>query len=112
MNRNEPITRNSLSSLKTGKRYQFEFKTGQTMMIYLTSVDEQGLTGYPFQRGDVILSRKNHYTDSFDNLEKNLRVISRKKFDPLLTTLAIGIPVAIGIYVADRITIFSWPATP
>jgi len=35
LNKKEPVTREFLSTLKTGKRYEFKSKTGTTMKIYI-----------------------------------------------------------------------------
>ena len=90
----EPITGSFLSQIEPGKRYEFKLKTGQTQTIYVTSVDDQTITGYLVKRtkGKVI---KSNYSASFSSIKENVSKISVQKFNPILTTATIVVPVTL-----------------
>ncbi|HTE30166.1 MAG TPA: hypothetical protein VK666_07315, partial [Chryseolinea sp.] len=46
ISRKDPITNDFLAKLKPGKKYQFTLKTGQTLMVHLTSIDGETINGF------------------------------------------------------------------
>jgi len=68
-------------------------------MIHVKTVSETKIEGYIFQSGDILHSKDSYYSDTFENVEKNVAMISLRKPRPLLTALAISIPVVTVILV-------------
>lgn len=98
--RNKPITRDFLAALEPGKRYKFELSIGQIQRIYVTAVDGDRVVGYLFPNG---YNKKNKiaFKDDFENITKNVVKISERKIDPMKTTIAILVPIAIVIAIKD-----------
>ncbi len=97
--RNKPITRDFVAALETGKRYEFELSMGQIQRIYVTAVDDDCVVGYLYPNG---YNKKNKitFTDDIENIAKNVVKISERKIDPMKTTIAILVPIAIVIAVS------------
>jgi hypothetical protein len=91
-----PITRELLLRLESGKNYAFELKTGQKIKIHIQTISDDRITGFSFRSGDMIPTRDQYYSDTFENVEKYVDKISLRKFNPYLTTLAVVVPVTLG----------------
>jgi len=102
MAKNETITEDYLSQLRVNKRYKFELATGSTLRVRVDSIKNEKLYGHIFQSGEVFMSRKNPFSDPLENLDANVIKISRRKFNPFLTTLAVGVPKLIVIICTAR----------
>jgi len=112
----EPVTPALLSKLKPGKKYKFELAIGETQKIYISEVTGDRITGYLYNEGkyttnrhiqsvntisgqidvqkDYVKETRSNYSDSFENITRNVTRISRQKFDPLKTTALIVVPPA------------------
>ena len=90
----EPITQDFLSTLELGKRYEFELKIGQIQTIEVTGVDGQRVKGYLYPNG---YNKKNKivYDERFENIVKYVAKISKRKIDPVKTTVAILVPSSV-----------------
>jgi hypothetical protein len=93
------ITKDFLSQLRVNKRYKFELTTGSTLWVRIDNIDSEKLYGRVFESGDIFVSRKNNFSDSFENMQDNVTKISRRRFSPLPTILAVGISTLIVIIV-------------
>lgn len=101
--KSDPITPDQLSAIKPEKQYVFELKFGQKQNIYVTGVDGETITGilYP---NDYSKKGQVPYSESFENIVKNVSKISVRKIDGVKTTIAIAIPVSmiIGIIILSE----------
>jgi hypothetical protein len=95
LNKKEPVTSDFLSSLQPNKRYKFELKSGDVMYLRIQSISDGRISGYTFKSGDAFPSKTNQFSDSIENIERNVSKVSRRKFNPGLTVLAVGIPAAV-----------------
>jgi hypothetical protein len=98
--RNKPITRDFLAALEPGKRYAFELSMGQIQRIYVTAVDDGRVVGYLYPNG-YNKKDKVAFADDFENIAKNVVKISERKIDPMKTTIAILVPIAIAIWINE-----------
>jgi len=102
----EPITKELLSELKPGKKYEFELMIGVTQSIYITAIHGETITGYFYQNTKSINNRDNPsestgeavtktiYTDNFSNIIKNVAKISQRKINPILISALVILPAA------------------
>ena len=101
----EAINKEFLSQLKTNKKYKFYLTPGVVLYVRLDSIDSERMYGQmPQTSGAKRGPGKIAFTDSIEGLNNNANEISRKKFNPYLTILAIGVPVGIMAIVADNMT--------
>ena len=101
----ETINKEFLSQLKTNKKYKFYLTSGVVLHVRLDSIDSERMYGQmPKTRGAKRSPGKIAFTDSIEGLNNNVNEISRKKFNPYLTIMAIGVPVAIMAIAADNMT--------
>jgi hypothetical protein len=102
--RNEPITKDFLSTLYPGGKYAFDLKSGQTMHIEITSTKNDTIVGVMHQNGiDGVVD----YSESFETIERNVARISRWKRDITLTVFAIAVPATLTVVVIAT-SINSW----
>ncbi len=116
LTKNEPVTSDLLSKLKPGKKYKFELAIGEIQKIYISNVTVDRITGYLYREGKYTTNRntqsvntvsgqidfekgyvketRSNYSDSFENITKNVTCISRRKFDPMKTTALVVVPTA------------------
>jgi hypothetical protein len=108
--RNEAINKEVLSQLKLKKKYKFELASGQKLRIMLDSVSNDRIYGRLFKSGELSVSAKNpQFSDSFENLKANTTKISRRLFNPFLTSLLIGFPIL--VHYSEPIS-FGFAGTP
>jgi len=95
---NKPFTDDILSKIKPGKRYKFELKTGPSQSVYVTGVADQTITGFYYQeQGKGEKRTKSNFSASFKNIQEDVAKIYVRKFNPILTTVAIVVPTTLGI---------------
>jgi len=95
----KPITEDFLSKLEPGKRYEFKLKTGQTQTVYLSSVDNQTISGFYFTANDKGKKTKSDYSTSFKSIQENVVEIHVRKFSTVLTIAAFVVPTTLAIIV-------------
>jgi hypothetical protein len=95
------------ATLKPGKKYAIKLISGPVIKMKVTKVDSVNVyaiekskssntfTGYPF-------------IDSYENLERNTARISIRKVDPLLTAVAIVVPIGFLVGTAVLIPYYSF----
>jgi len=86
LTRNKPVTRDILLKLEPGKVYMFELKTGPILKIHIESIDGDTIGGYVSQDGASGELEKSSYSESFDDVIKNVTKISVLKHNPYLTS--------------------------
>jgi len=97
--RNQPITGELLSSLKTGKRYAFKLKLGETQFIKVTSVVDERVTGYLLVKDEHGKTIETNYSDRFENIENNVASISVSEVQWGITSIGLSflLMIIIGI---------------
>jgi hypothetical protein len=95
LNKKEPVTSDFLSNLQPNKRYKFELKSGDVMYLRIQSISDGKIIGYTFKSGEAFPSKTNRFSDSIENMETNVSKVSKRKFNPALTILAVGTPILV-----------------
>ena len=117
ISRREPITREFLSKLEPGKKYEFELMIGETQTIYITAITGETIYGVLYQDGKIVKDKSTssvsavtgqieqldvyvkttqiNYSDSFENVMKNVAKISVRKVDPVKIAALIIVPSAV-----------------
>jgi len=88
----EEINEVFLSQLKTNKKHKFYMTSGIVLKVHIDSIDTERIYGRMRQSSDG-KTRKIDFSDSIENLNKNVNKISRKKFNPYLSLAAVVVPV-------------------
>jgi len=105
----KPFTEDFLSKLEPGKRYAFKLKTGQTQTVYLSSVDNQTISGFYFAENGKGKKIKSDYSSSFKSVQENVTEIHVRKFSPALTiavcVVSTALAIIIGISAANNIAV-------
>jgi len=94
-----PFTDEFLSKLEPGKRYEFKLKTGQKQTVYVSSVDNQTITGVYHVENDKGKKIKSDYSTSFKSIQENVSEIHLRKFSPFLTIVTIVVPTTLAIII-------------
>jgi hypothetical protein len=84
--RNEPITRDLLSNLESGKDYLLELKSGTTLEIYIQQVGPEGISGFSYQYLSSRRLTKLDYFETFERIENNVASVTLLKRVPLIIT--------------------------
>ena len=93
-----PINKEFLSQLKVNKRYKLYLNSGAVLKVRVDSIENERVYGRMWGSSRD-KNTQGSFNDSFDRLSANVTKISRKKFNPYLTVLAVAIPVsAIALY--------------
>jgi len=103
LTKKEPVTLDFISKLKPGKKYKFELKTGQTLVVHVVTIDTENITGYIYRRSGG-KTTKESYSETFQSIEQNVAKISVRKFNPYLTTVSIVVPIGLAILVVSNAT--------
>ena len=96
----KPFTDEFLSQLEPGKRYEFKLKTGQKQTVYLSSVDNQAISGFYFAQNGKGKKIKSDYSTSFRSIQENVTEIHVRKFSPILTIAACVVPTTLAVIIA------------
>jgi hypothetical protein len=80
----EAITHDFLSKLEPGKKYAFRLRTGLTLFIRVTRVEDDRVVGYYYEK-----KTKNDFSVSFQEIERDVAKISILKLNPYLTGTSI-----------------------
>ena len=89
--KNEPVTREVLSTLESGKTYAFELKTGFVFKVYVERIEADTIVGYAFLEGADGKENKIRYSEGFENVVKHVAKISLWKHNPYLTSALITV---------------------
>jgi hypothetical protein len=127
ISKRKPITREFLSGLEPGKKYQFELLIGETQTIYITAVSGETIHGILYRGGKIVKDKnatlvnpvtgqfeyqdvyvketQSSYSDSFENVMKNVNRISVRKVDPIKIAALIIVPssVIFGVWAITNI---------
>ena len=95
----KPFTEDFLSKLEPGKTYKFKLKAGQTQTVYVSSVDNQTISGFYFAESAKGKKTKSDYSTSFKSIQENVTEIHVRKFSPFLTVATIVIPTTLAIII-------------
>ena len=95
----KPFTDEFLSKLEPGKRYEFKLKTGQKQTVYVTSVDNQTISGFYSAPNGKGKKTKSEYSASFESIQENVAEIHLRKFSPALTVAACVVPTALFLFI-------------
>jgi hypothetical protein len=95
----KPLTEEFLSKLEPGKKYEFGLKTGQKQNVYLSSVDNQTISGFYFVKNAKGKKTKSEYSASYKSIQENVTEIYVRKFSPLLTIAACVVPTTLAIII-------------
>ena len=97
LTKKEPITHDFLSKLEPERRYRFDLKTGETLIIHILTIKGENITRYVYRHSKSKMN-KSDYSDTFQNIEANVAKISVLKFNPYLLTVCIAVPVGLAIW--------------
>ena len=90
--KNHPVNNELLSQLKVNKKYKFYLASGAVLKVRVDSVENERVYGRMLGSSRD-KTTQGSFNDSFDSLSNNVTKISRKKFNPYLTVLAVAVPV-------------------
>jgi hypothetical protein len=95
----KPFTDEFLSKLEPGKRYEFKLKTGQKQTVYISSVEDQTISGAYYVENGKGKKIKSDYSTSFKSIQENVSEIHLRKFSPFLTIVTIVVPTTLAIII-------------
>lgn len=100
---NEPVTQEMIGNMKPYKTYEAELKSGQRLILSITSIDSTKIYGTYNYLDQGRLTKKQPYEDTRLRFEENTRKLSIHKFNPFLTLAVFAVPIAAGVYAASQI---------
>jgi len=95
----KPLTEEFLSKLEPGKRYEFTLKTGQKQTVYVSSVDNQTISGVYLVENGKGKKTESDYSSSFKTIQENVTEIHVRKFNTVLTIAAIVVPTTLVVII-------------
>jgi len=95
LTKHKAITREFLASLKPGKRYLFELKIGIKQVVKIGQVKGDRFTAQIYGKNTEGEKVWSDYSETFENLQKNVAKISIYKVNPYWTIVAITMGVVI-----------------
>jgi hypothetical protein len=75
--------------LKPGKKYLFELKVGIKQIVRITQIKDDRFTGQVYAENSDGRKVWNDYSETFENIEKQVAKISIYKFNPYLSAAAV-----------------------
>ncbi|MEQ1585182.1 MAG: hypothetical protein ABL895_04845 [Cyclobacteriaceae bacterium] len=100
---NEPVTQEMISNMKPYKTYEAELKSGQRLILTISSVDSTKIYGTYNYIDQGRLTKKQPYEDTRIRFAENTSKLSVHKFNPLLTLAVFAIPIAASVYAVSQI---------
>jgi len=100
----KPLSDEFLSKLEPGKRYEFMLKTGQKQTVYVSSVENQTISGIYFVENDKGKKTKSDYSTSYKTIQENVTEIHVRKFNAFFTIVAIVVPTTLAIIIVANAT--------
>ena len=94
--KNHAVDKELLSQLRVNKKYKFYLASGAVLKVRVDSVENERVYGQMWGSSRD-KTTQGSFNDSFDSLSNNVTKISRKKFNPYLTVLAVAVPVAAAV---------------
>jgi len=93
--KNGPITDEILSKLKASRNYRFDLISGRKMKVHIEKIEAETITGYSFDNDKQ--GQRQVFSDTYQNLKMN--VVAIRKYDPVLTTVAIIVPTGAFLFI-------------
>ncbi len=91
LTKHEAITHDLLAGLKPGKKYIFELKIGITQFVRVKHVKDDIISGQILAKNNEGKKVWSEFSETFENMEKNVTKISIIKMNPYLTAASITV---------------------
>jgi hypothetical protein len=106
LTKHEAITHDFLASLKPGKKYVFELKIGTRQYVRIKQVTDEIISGQIYEKNNDGKKVWSDYSETFENMEKNVSKISVIKLNPYLTTASITVVTVVTTFML--VIYFGW----
>ena len=91
LTKHEAVTHDLLAGLEPGKKYVFELKIGTEQIVRVKHVKDDIISGQILAKNNEGKKVWSDFSETFENMEKNVAKISVIKVNPYLTAASITV---------------------